>query len=189
MLLHVAPSEASSPLAAPAPLRPPARWLPLLHSGLQPTGCPCSTQDSSPLDAPAPLRPPARWLPLLRLGFRPALHCSPRFFSRTEQISLDRDTGQISGHTAFAAENNAHLSDYAVPYYHYIPPLECLPVPSYTYQVVGNGIKAQSSNPEVKVKGTDPVISQIVDKLKHINQQFRLSVIVGTADAGESEIT
>lgn len=41
---------------------------------------------------------------------------------------------------------------------------------SYTLRVVGNGIKAQSANPEVKVKGADPVINQIIDKLKHINQ-------------------
>ncbi|XP_042347697.1 glypican-5a [Plectropomus leopardus] len=43
-------------------------------------------------------------------------------------------------------------------------------VKSYTLRVVGNGIKAQSANPEVKVKGADPVINQIIDKLKHINQ-------------------
>ncbi|KAI6054726.1 GPC5 [Marmota monax] len=43
-------------------------------------------------------------------------------------------------------------------------------VKSYTQRVVGNGIKAQSGNPEVKVKGTDPVINQIIDKLKHIIQ-------------------
>ncbi|XP_028332108.1 glypican-5a [Gouania willdenowi] len=43
-------------------------------------------------------------------------------------------------------------------------------VKSYTLRVVGNGIKAQSTNPEVKVKGADPVINQIIDKLKHINQ-------------------
>lgn len=43
-------------------------------------------------------------------------------------------------------------------------------VHSYTLRVVGNGIKAQSTNPEVKVKGADPVINQIIDKLKHINQ-------------------
>ncbi|NXH48889.1 GPC5 protein, partial [Dicaeum eximium] len=41
---------------------------------------------------------------------------------------------------------------------------------SYTHRVVGSGIKAQSANPEVKVKGTDPVISQIIDKLKHVIQ-------------------
>ncbi|KAI9533019.1 Glypican-5 [Dissostichus eleginoides] len=40
----------------------------------------------------------------------------------------------------------------------------------YTLRVVGNGIKAQSANPEVKVKVADPVINQIIDKLKHINQ-------------------
>ncbi|KAK7913267.1 hypothetical protein WMY93_013478 [Mugilogobius chulae] len=43
-------------------------------------------------------------------------------------------------------------------------------VHSYTLRVVGSGIKAQSSNPEVKVKEADPVINQIIDKLKHINQ-------------------
>lgn len=36
--------------------------------------------------------------------------------------------------------------------------------------MVGSGIKAQSANPEVQVKGTDPVISQIIDKLKHVIQ-------------------
>ncbi|XP_075418831.1 glypican-5 [Tenrec ecaudatus] len=44
-------------------------------------------------------------------------------------------------------------------------------VKSYTQQVVGNGIKAQSGNPEVKVKGFDPVINQIIDKLKHVIQE------------------
>ncbi|NWS96723.1 GPC5 protein, partial [Mionectes macconnelli] len=43
-------------------------------------------------------------------------------------------------------------------------------VKSYTRRVVGSGIKAQSANPEVKVKGTDPVISRIIDKLKHVIQ-------------------
>nr|XP_046246189.1 glypican-5a isoform X2 [Scatophagus argus] len=43
-------------------------------------------------------------------------------------------------------------------------------VKSYTLRVVGSGVKAQSTNPEVKVKGEDPVINQIIDKLKHINQ-------------------
>lgn len=36
--------------------------------------------------------------------------------------------------------------------------------------MVGNGIKAQAENPEVKVKEADPVINQVIDKLKHINQ-------------------
>ncbi|XP_075876480.1 glypican-5a [Nelusetta ayraudi] len=43
-------------------------------------------------------------------------------------------------------------------------------VKSYTLRVVGSGVKAQSANPEVKVKGVDPVVNQIIDKLKHINQ-------------------
>uniref|UniRef100_A0A8C3W0G0 Glypican 5 n=1 Tax=Catagonus wagneri TaxID=51154 RepID=A0A8C3W0G0_9CETA len=43
-------------------------------------------------------------------------------------------------------------------------------IKSYTQRVVGSGIKAQSGNPEVKVKGTDPVINQIIDKLKHVIQ-------------------
>ncbi|XP_008562324.1 PREDICTED: glypican-5, partial [Galeopterus variegatus] len=43
-------------------------------------------------------------------------------------------------------------------------------VKSYTQHVFGNGIKAQSGNPEVKIKGTDPVINQIIDKLKHVIQ-------------------
>lgn len=42
--------------------------------------------------------------------------------------------------------------------------------PSYTLRVVRNGIRAQSANPEVKVKGEDPLINQIIDKLRHINQ-------------------
>ncbi|KAM6286496.1 glypican-5 isoform 3-T3 [Spheniscus humboldti] len=46
-------------------------------------------------------------------------------------------------------------------------------VRSYTHRVVGSGIKAQSANPEVKVKGTDPVISQIIDKLKHVIQMLQ----------------
>lgn len=50
------------------------------------------------------------------------------------------------------------------------PSVLCTCVHSYTLRVVGNGIKAQLANPEVKVKGADPVINQIIDKLKHINQ-------------------
>uniref|UniRef100_A0A6I8N1H8 Glypican 5 n=2 Tax=Ornithorhynchus anatinus TaxID=9258 RepID=A0A6I8N1H8_ORNAN len=43
-------------------------------------------------------------------------------------------------------------------------------IKSYTQHVFGNGITAQSGNTEMKVKGTDAVINQIVDKLKHIIQ-------------------
>lgn len=52
---------------------------------------------------------------------------------------------------------------------------------SYTLRVVGNGIKAQSTNPEVKVKEADPVINQIIDKLKHINQVRLPSLILLTS--------
>ncbi|XP_049634661.1 glypican-5 [Suncus etruscus] len=43
-------------------------------------------------------------------------------------------------------------------------------VTSYTQRVFGNGIKAQAGNPEVRVKGSDPVINQIIDKLRHVIQ-------------------
>ncbi|KAK6325910.1 hypothetical protein J4Q44_G00052520 [Coregonus suidteri] len=59
---------------------------------------------------------------------------------------------------------------------------------SYTLRVVGNGIKAQAANPEVKVKEEDPVINQIVDKLKHINQLLQGKSIpkFGTLDLIET---
>ncbi|KAM9826728.1 glypican-5a [Syngnathus typhle] len=61
-------------------------------------------------------------------------------------------------------------------------------VKSYTLRVVGNGIKAQADNPEVKVKGADPVIHQIIDKLKHINQLLQGKSIpkLGTLDQIET---
>ncbi|XP_015239570.1 PREDICTED: glypican-5 [Cyprinodon variegatus] len=67
-------------------------------------------------------------------------------------------------------------------------------VKSYTRRVVGNGVRAQSTNPEVKVKGEDPVINQIIDKLKHINQLLQGKTIpkLGSLDqieagSGDSE--
>lgn len=59
---------------------------------------------------------------------------------------------------------------------------------SYTLRVVGNGIKAQAENPEVKVKEVDPVINQVIDKLKHINQllQGRSIPKLGTLDQIET---
>ncbi|KAL4635756.1 glypican-5-like [Arapaima gigas] len=59
---------------------------------------------------------------------------------------------------------------------------------SYTLQVVGSGIEAQTRNPEVKVKGLDPVINQIIDKLKHINQLLQGKPIpkYGTLDQIET---
>ncbi|KAJ7403786.1 hypothetical protein BTVI_74921 [Pitangus sulphuratus] len=46
-------------------------------------------------------------------------------------------------------------------------------VERYSPQITRNGAKAQSGNHEVKMKGPEPVISQIIDKLKHINQLLR----------------
>ncbi|XP_062988324.1 glypican-5-like isoform X2 [Elgaria multicarinata webbii] len=43
-------------------------------------------------------------------------------------------------------------------------------VESYTSRVVTNGLKAQINNPELKVKGLDPHISNLIDKLQHFNQ-------------------
>ncbi|XP_063279360.1 glypican-3 [Prinia subflava] len=46
-------------------------------------------------------------------------------------------------------------------------------VERYSPQITRNGAKAQAGNHEVKMKGPEPVISQIIDKLKHINQLLR----------------
>ncbi|XP_054851810.1 glypican-3 [Eublepharis macularius] len=46
-------------------------------------------------------------------------------------------------------------------------------VERFSRQAVRNGAKVQLSNHEVKVKGPEPVISQIIDKLKHINQLLK----------------
>ncbi|NWW96934.1 GPC3 protein, partial [Rhynochetos jubatus] len=43
-------------------------------------------------------------------------------------------------------------------------------VERYSPQITRNGAKTQPGNHEVKMKGPEPVISQIIDKLKHINQ-------------------
>ncbi|NXE19465.1 GPC3 protein, partial [Ardeotis kori] len=43
----------------------------------------------------------------------------------------------------------------------------------YSPQITRNGAKAQPGNHEVKMKGPEPVISQIIDKLKHINQLLK----------------
>ncbi|XP_062902210.1 glypican-5b isoform X1 [Mobula hypostoma] len=43
-------------------------------------------------------------------------------------------------------------------------------VESYTNRVVGNGLKEQANNPEVKVRGPDPMVKQVIDKLLYINK-------------------
>ncbi|XP_053930191.1 glypican-5 isoform X7 [Cuculus canorus] len=45
-------------------------------------------------------------------------------------------------------------------------------VESYTSRVVSNGLKAQINNPELKVRGLDPLISNLIDKLQHFNQIY-----------------
>ncbi|XP_060754417.1 glypican-5a isoform X2 [Neoarius graeffei] len=57
-------------------------------------------------------------------------------------------------------------------------------VKSYTKRVMGSGIRAQALNPEVRVKEADPVINQVIDKLKHINQRLQGRFIpkLGTLD-------
>lgn len=41
---------------------------------------------------------------------------------------------------------------------------------SYTSRVVSSGLKAQINNPELKVRGLDPLISNLIDKLHKFNQ-------------------
>ncbi|XP_048719211.1 glypican-3 isoform X2 [Caretta caretta] len=43
----------------------------------------------------------------------------------------------------------------------------------YSHQAVRNGGKAQAGTHEMKTKGPEPVISQLIDKLKHINQLLK----------------
>nr|XP_009930639.1 PREDICTED: glypican-5-like [Opisthocomus hoazin] len=43
-------------------------------------------------------------------------------------------------------------------------------VESYTSRVVANGLKAQINNPELKVRGLDPLISNLIEKLQHFNR-------------------
>ncbi|XP_043926040.1 glypican-5 isoform X2 [Protopterus annectens] len=45
-------------------------------------------------------------------------------------------------------------------------------VESYTRRVVGNGLKAQADNPEMRVRGWDPTITQINEKLQQSNQML-----------------
>ncbi|XP_077164393.1 glypican-3 isoform X3 [Paroedura picta] len=46
-------------------------------------------------------------------------------------------------------------------------------VERFSRQAMRNGAKSQLNNHEAKVKGPEPVISQIIDKLKHINQLLK----------------
>uniref|UniRef100_A0A8C4YHL5 Glypican-3 n=1 Tax=Gopherus evgoodei TaxID=1825980 RepID=A0A8C4YHL5_9SAUR len=46
-------------------------------------------------------------------------------------------------------------------------------VERYSHQAARNGGKAQAGTHEMKTKGPEPVISQLIDKLKHINQLLK----------------
>nr|XP_060612046.1 glypican-3 [Anolis sagrei ordinatus] len=46
-------------------------------------------------------------------------------------------------------------------------------VERYSRQGTKSGIRGQGGNPEAKAKGPEPMISQIIDKLKHINQLLK----------------
>ncbi|XP_064418512.1 glypican-5 isoform X2 [Latimeria chalumnae] len=46
-------------------------------------------------------------------------------------------------------------------------------VESYTNRVVSNGLKAQVDNPEVRVKGSDSVITHVIEKLAEFNQMLQ----------------
>ncbi|KAK1168723.1 glypican-5b [Acipenser oxyrinchus oxyrinchus] len=54
-------------------------------------------------------------------------------------------------------------------------------VESYTNRVVGNGLQAQKLNPEVKVRGLDPVLTQVKERLQRFNQEM-LGKVGGHSD-------
>ncbi|XP_053555239.1 glypican-3 [Bombina bombina] len=43
----------------------------------------------------------------------------------------------------------------------------------YNHQTVKNGFKSQTNNQDGKTRGSEPIISQIIDKLNHINQLLK----------------
>ncbi|XP_048398641.2 glypican-5-like isoform X2 [Stegostoma tigrinum] len=45
-------------------------------------------------------------------------------------------------------------------------------VESYTNRVVGNGLKEQANNPEVKVRGPDAMVKKVIDKLMQIDKML-----------------
>ncbi|XP_051989196.1 glypican-5 isoform X1 [Xyrauchen texanus] len=46
-------------------------------------------------------------------------------------------------------------------------------VKSYNGRVVGNGVHAQRQNPEVRVRGADPVLLKVKDRLEKFNQEIQ----------------
>ncbi|XP_041034123.1 glypican-5b isoform X2 [Carcharodon carcharias] len=45
-------------------------------------------------------------------------------------------------------------------------------VESYTNRVVGNGLKEQANNPEVKVRGPDSMVKKVIDKLLYVDKML-----------------
>ncbi|XP_069752442.1 glypican-5-like isoform X1 [Narcine bancroftii] len=68
-------------------------------------------------------------------------------------------------------------------------------VESYTNRVVGNGLKEQANNPEMKVRGPDPMVKQAIDMLLYINKMQQGKAIKSTqwslseVSSGDGEIT
>lgn len=56
-----------------------------------------------------------------------------------------------------------------------------LPLYRYSQKAARNGMKNQFNLHELKLKGPEPVVSQIIDKLKHINQVWDMSNRSGNA--------
>lgn len=56
-----------------------------------------------------------------------------------------------------------------------------LPLYRYSQKAARNGMKNQFNLHELKLKGPEPVVSQIIDKLKHINQVCGMSNRSGNA--------
>jgi len=63
---------------------------------------------------------------------------------------------------------------------------------SYTSRVVANGLKAQINNPELKVRGLDPLISNLIEKLQHFNRVSNFSrekhFIAGSDSRAEANV-
>lgn len=55
---------------------------------------------------------------------------------------------------------------------------------SYTGSVVGNGLQAQGQNPEIKVRGVDPVLIGAKETLERFNQVKTHFVHISLSEGG-----
>uniref|UniRef100_A0A8C1SKB5 Glypican 5b n=1 Tax=Cyprinus carpio TaxID=7962 RepID=A0A8C1SKB5_CYPCA len=53
-------------------------------------------------------------------------------------------------------------------------------ISNYTGHVVGNGLKAQKHNPEIKIRSVDPILVNVKEKLEHFNQEMWGELGLGT---------